>query len=130
MQRPEDERGRIQTGVRLAPVGVNVSSDLFEIVWENGHTSGFALADLRAQCDCAKCHAQREKLVEQRASRQLPVLGPATRAEIASVQHAGRYGLDVRWRDGHHSIFTFEYLYSICPCSLCRIAREIEGAEE
>jgi len=130
MQIPEDEKGRIQTGLRLAPVAVNVSADVFEIVWENGHASRYAPADLRAQCDCAKCHDQREKLLEQRAPRQLPVLGPATRAEIASVQHAGRYGLDVRWRDNHHSIFTFEYLYSICPCSLCRVAREIDDAAE
>ncbi|HET9530980.1 MAG TPA: DUF971 domain-containing protein [Blastocatellia bacterium] len=129
MRRPEDEKGRIETGMRLAPVAVNVSADVFEVVWENGHTSRFSPADLRAQCNCAKCEDQREKL-RQQGSRQLPVLGPAARAEIASVQHAGRYGFDVRWRDGHHSILTYEFLYSVCPCSLCRLAREIEDIDE
>ena len=36
-------------------------------------------------------------------------------------------GMDIEWRDGHKSHYTFQYLRDACPCSLCDHAREAEG---
>lgn len=28
-------------------------------------------------------------------------------------------GVDIEWKDGHHSHYTFAYLRDACPCALC-----------
>jgi len=28
-------------------------------------------------------------------------------------------GMDIEWKDGHHSHYTFAYLRDACPCALC-----------
>jgi DUF971 family protein len=28
-------------------------------------------------------------------------------------------GMDIEWKDGHHSIYSFPYLRDACPCALC-----------
>ncbi len=38
-------------------------------------------------------------------------------------------GMDIEWKDGHHSSFTFPYLRNACPCALCNEEREKEGRE-
>src|SRR5215467_9478219 len=97
------------------PISVDVSRarGMFEIAWASGQKTSISLNDLRAMCDCALCRDEREKRETQAAApRMLPVLGSAIRAEIASVNHVGRYALGVAWKDGHQSIFTYEYLFT------------------
>ena len=97
------------------PVAVDVSraDRVFEITWSNGHKTRIGFDDLRAMCDCALCRDEREKREAQAAApRMLPVLGSVIRSEIASVSHVGRYALGVAWKDGHQSIYTYEYLFS------------------
>src|SRR6478672_299675 len=100
------------------PVSVDVSraSRVFEIAWSSGHKTRIAFDDLRSMCDCALCRDEREKRETQAAApRMLPVLGSAIRSEIASVSHVGRYALGVAWKDGHQSIYTYEYLFNAAP---------------
>ena len=107
---------------RATPSAVNVSraERIFEVVWEDGHVSRFKTTDLRSLCDCANCREDREKKEDQPArGRSLPVLGSADRAEIASVNHVGRYAFGVGWKDGHQSIYTYDFLFASCPCDLC-----------
>src|SRR5215467_7084235 len=97
------------------PMSVDVSRArrVFEITWAGGEKTSISLDDLRSMCDCALCRDEREKRETQAAApRMLPVLGSAIRAEIASVNHVGRYALGVAWKDGHQSIFTYEYLFT------------------
>jgi DUF971 family protein len=35
-----------------------------------------------------------------------------------------RQTLDVRWRDGHESVYPLKYLRGECPCASCRTERE------
>lgn len=35
-------------------------------------------------------------------------------------------GVDIEWKDGHKSHYTFQYLRDACPCSLCDEARNKE----
>jgi DUF971 family protein len=98
------------------PVAVDVSraNRVFEITWSNGQKTRIGLDDLRSMCDCALCREEREKRETQAAApRMLRVLGSAIRSEIASISHVGRYALGVAWKDGHQSIYTYEYLFIV-----------------
>ena len=32
--------------------------------------------------------------------------------------------LEIEWQDGHHSRYTISYLRGMCPCAVCKSARE------
>jgi DUF971 family protein len=36
-------------------------------------------------------------------------------------------GVDIEWKDGHLSSYTFPYLRDACPCALCQEEREQNG---
>ncbi len=36
-------------------------------------------------------------------------------------------GVDITWKDGHHSHWTFPYLRDACPCATCHEEREKSG---
>lgn len=38
-------------------------------------------------------------------------------------------GMDIEWKDGHKSHYTFQYLRDACPCAMCDDAREKEGRQ-
>ena len=36
-------------------------------------------------------------------------------------------GMDIEWKDGHHSSYSFVFLRDACPCALCEEEREQDG---
>lgn len=36
-------------------------------------------------------------------------------------------GMEIEWKDGHRSVYTFPYLRDACPCALCIDEREKDG---
>ncbi len=36
-------------------------------------------------------------------------------------------GVEIEWKDGHRSSYTFTYLRDACPCALCMEEREKDG---
>lgn len=56
---------------------------------------------------------------------------PAHKADPASVQVnvTSGAGVDIAWKDGHQSSFTFPYLRNACPCALCDDERAKAGRE-
>jgi DUF971 family protein len=36
-------------------------------------------------------------------------------------------GMDIEWKDGHHSSYTFAFLRNACPCALCEDERGKSG---
>ncbi len=36
-------------------------------------------------------------------------------------------GVDIEWKDGHRSAYSFQWLRDACPCAMCMEAREKEG---
>jgi DUF971 family protein len=36
-------------------------------------------------------------------------------------------GMEIEWKDGHRSIYTFPFLRDACPCALCDEEREKSG---
>jgi len=105
------------------PAAINVSraDRTISIEWPDTHRTVYKLDDLRSMCDCAQCRADREKAEENKTAspRTLPILGAVSRADISSINHVGRYALGVGWKDGHQSIFTYQYLFEGCLCESC-----------
>src|SRR5215813_11680396 len=38
-------------------------------------------------------------------------------------------GMDIEWKDGHRSSYTFVFLRDACPCALCQEEREKDGRQ-
>ncbi len=36
-------------------------------------------------------------------------------------------GMEIEWKDGHRSAYSFQWLRDACPCAMCNEAREKEG---
>ena len=99
------------------PVDVEVDREHgLTLVWPDGHTSRYGLADLRAGCPCAHCRTLRT------AGRPSWPTSPGTadQLRVEGAEFAGSYGLQLRWNDGHQTgIFTWELLRRWCGCPRC-----------
>lgn len=89
------------------------------ILWDDGHESRYAYADLRQACPCATCR-------EERARKQLNpfniVSGPTTQqVEPSHLSTVGHYALNIEWSDGHRTgIYPWNLLRDLCPCPQCK----------
>jgi len=43
------------------------------------------------------------------------------------VNQTAGTGVDIEWKDGHRSSYTFQYLRDACPCALCDEERSQTG---
>jgi len=101
----------------------NITADRRErtltIEWEDGHTSVYPFAGLRAVCPCAGCRGGHEYMggpPDQKAVRDTPP-GDLT---LQDIQAVGSYDLQFLWSDGHSAgIYTWDFLRAACPCPLC-----------
>jgi DUF971 family protein len=110
------------------PVEIELTqANRLEIVWDDAHRTAITINALREFCPCATCRKARMDRVDAAEipakRRSLNVLGVNTRYDVEILEHVGRYGLGVTWKDGHRSIFTYEYLADLCPCSECEQLR-------
>ena len=44
-----------------------------------------------------------------------------------NVEKTAGTGMDIAWKDGHQSHYTFQFLRDACPCALCDDEREKTG---
>lgn len=60
---------------------------------------------------------------------QSPLQSPtdATDPKSVKVQISTRDGVDIEWRDGHLSHYSFAYLRDACPCAMCEEERGKSG---
>ena len=105
------------------PVEIAVTPErALAVTWDDGHRTVLAIDVLRDFCPCATCRKARADQAAQAQKplrRSLTVLGAATRYDVEGLEHVGRYGLGVNWKDNHHSIYAYQYLADICPCEEC-----------
>ncbi|MCA9242405.1 MAG: DUF971 domain-containing protein [Phycisphaerales bacterium] len=79
------------------------------VSWSDGAEHVIPLAELRKNCPCATCRADREA----RAANPLHVMArPAgSSAQVAAAELVGSYALRLVWSDGHNTgIYEFEAL--------------------
>jgi DUF971 family protein len=97
---------------RAYPVQIELERERhLRIVWDDGRETAISLAELRRQCPCAACRADREKRSGDRLAL-LPAGVDAASAVLADdACLVGRYALRIRWKDGHDTgIFDFGLL--------------------
>ncbi|HXG51005.1 MAG TPA: DUF971 domain-containing protein [candidate division Zixibacteria bacterium] len=81
------------------------------IIWDDGHSADYPQDYLRGYCPCALCQGHGP------AIRFRPVEG----ARLETIRAVGNYAVEFVWSDGHSTgIYSYDYLRSICPCSICR----------
>jgi DUF971 family protein len=107
-----DERSQVPP-----PVTVDVDREHgVTLVWPDGHTSRFALPELRANCPCAWCRSRREA---GGAAWPAPS-GVAEGLRVEGAELVGNWGVQLRWNDGHQTgIYSWALLRSWCRCPRC-----------
>lgn len=84
------------------------------IVWGDGHESFYGGHDLRCACACALCVDEGTGV---KVLRDETVPAEVRPLEVLPV---GRYGLSIRWSDGHDTgIYTLDRLRGLCACAAC-----------
>jgi DUF971 family protein len=53
--------------------------------------------------------------------------GDAITPRKVRVDKSGGTGVEILWRDGHNSVWTFPWLRLACPCATCHEERENDG---
>jgi DUF971 family protein len=59
------------------------------------------------------------------SSLQSPTI--ATDPKSVKVNVTSGTGMDIEWKDGHKSSYSFQFLRDACPCALCSEEREKTG---
>lgn len=100
---------------RQRPARIALGPTELLIDWQDGRQSRHALEDLRRQCPCATCREARgEPHGPSLVGAELPMLtdqAARATAEAVGFDPVGRYGIKIRWADGHDAgIYTFETL--------------------
>jgi len=76
------------------------------IIWDDGNESTLELRDLRKQCPCATCLAERDK-----QSKMYIPLFAENQVTVKAINQVGNYAVQITWNDGHNSgIFEYNFL--------------------
>lgn len=51
---------------------------------------------------------------------------PSVDPKSVKVHKSEGTGVEIEWKDGHRSAYTFPYLRDACPCALCKEERDNE----
>ena len=65
---------------------------------------------------------------EKEAERELPH-DAVTPTKVRVHKTDGR-GMEIDWKDGHHSAWTFAWLRNGCPCATCNEERKATGRDQ
>ncbi len=52
---------------------------------------------------------------------------PSADPKSVKVNVTAGTGMEIEWKDGHRSAYSFQWLRDACPCATCVEAREKEG---
>jgi DUF971 family protein len=58
----------------------------------------------------------------------MPALPPAEPKSVVVNLTTGT-GVEIEWKDGHRSSYTFQYLRDACPCAMCNDERDKTGRQ-
>lgn len=67
----------------------------------------------------------REAEARERAELTATAIAPVS----VRVHQTEGTGVEIEWKDGHHSQWTFPWLRDACPCATCVEEREASGRE-
>jgi DUF971 family protein len=61
--------------------------------------------------------------------RELDIMDPFADPKSVKVNKTTGTGIDIEWKDGHRSVYSFPFLRDACPCALCNEEREKDGRQ-
>lgn len=70
--------------------------------------------------------ASREE-IEQQERKERELSREAKEPAKVRVHKSDGAGLEIDWKDGHHSVWSFAWLRWACPCATCHDEREKSG---
>lgn len=83
----------------MTPIKIDVKDKQFLVIeWDDDTVSNIKLANLRKECPCALCKAEKD---EQSAS-YIPIYGDE-QLTITNLEIVGQYALKIAWKDGHET---------------------------
>lgn len=59
----------------------------------------------------------------------LTLMNSAADPKSVKVNVTSGSGVDIEWKDGHRSVYSFPFLRDACPCALCNEERETDGRQ-
>jgi DUF971 family protein len=79
------------------------------IKWNDGTETWIKLANLRINCPCAVCSAERQN----QGNKYIPIYSD-TQLNIRTIEIVGSYAVAISWSDDHNTgIFDFNYLKNL-----------------
>ncbi len=76
------------------------------IKWDDNLETKIKLADLRYNCPCAVCLAERK----EKSNSYIPIFSDE-QITIQEIKLAGNYAINIVWKDFHNTgIYDFDYL--------------------
>ena len=94
----------------MRPLKIKVrDKEYLDIKWSNGDLKSIKLSNLRHNCPCAICNAEKEEW----GSKYIPIY-TKDQLTITKITSVGTYAVNIEWKDGHNTgIYDFEYLYKL-----------------
>lgn len=91
-------------------INLDMTTDVLQITWADGHVSRYAGAYLRRICPCASCRGHAPGEVEP------PTWEQVRGVRVAGLQPVGAYAVQPTFDDGHATgIYSFTWLREHCP---------------
>ncbi len=93
----------------MTPVQIKIKNQSLYIRWDDNSESLIKLANLRRECPCALCEAERK----EQSTSYIPIYS-AEQLNIKNIQIVGSYAIGINWKDEHNTgIYTFDHLKKI-----------------
>jgi DUF971 family protein len=91
----------------MVPAQIKVKQNNYlYIKWDDSSTTEVKIANLRRNCPCAICSADRE----QQGEKYIPIYTDA-QLKIENIKMIGSYAIGVIWSDEHNTgIYDYNYL--------------------
>ena len=94
----------------MKPTKIKVrDKEFLDITWDNDQLKSIKISNLRSNCPCALCHAEKDEW----SSTYIP-LYTREQLSIIKIKIVGTYAVGVEWEDGHNTgIYDYDYLYNL-----------------
>jgi DUF971 family protein len=94
----------------MSPTKIKIrDNEYLDITWDDGKTRSIKLSNLRNNCPCAVCLAEKDEW----SSSYIP-LYTLEQLKITKIEIIGNYALGIKWEDGHDTgLYDYNYLLKL-----------------
>ena len=94
----------------MSPTKIKVKDkEYLDILWDNGQLKSIKLANLRYNCPCAICAAEKDEW----GGKYIPIY-TKDQLTIVKINVVGTYAVGIEWKDGHNTgLYDYDYLYEL-----------------